>query len=274
MDVRDTYFQRDPFTIFTADTPSLNVFGGVESKAIRRCGWNSGWIRDCFGERTLTAIGNEKIICSGVTAGTMEEVAQYIDIMGGIALGEESYQRINNKALSNKFPTCERNGVDQGIHNVLVHMKLLPSLHLYDQRSGPVANLQAKVATVDGDKVYNANNQLVHVVHQYDRYPDFQKLLFLKYVDWINVADFVGEWNAASQCKAYNYRENVDIFKGKCDLAAKGGATSAVSCCKHCNDAIGCQAFTFVGGTCFLKSCKEQAQALTLKDAISATRKG
>ena len=41
-----------------------------------------------------------------------------------------------------------------------------------------------------------------------------------------------------------------------CDLKMQGGATSAASCCAACAKAAPqCRAFTFFGGTCFLKSC-------------------
>ena len=49
---------------------------------------------------------------------------------------------------ASKFPSCERNGVDQGIHNVLVHNKLIPNIKVWSQASSPVANMQAKVAII------------------------------------------------------------------------------------------------------------------------------
>ena len=35
----------------------------------------------------------------------------------------------------------------------------------------------------------------------------------------------------------------------------QGGATSAASCCVHCQNNLKCKAFTYLSGTCYMKSC-------------------
>ena len=60
VDVRDTMFQLDPFRgaghlypdMRSSTKDVFNVFTGVEHIHIGQCGWNSGWIRDCFGDKT------------------------------------------------------------------------------------------------------------------------------------------------------------------------------------------------------------------------------
>lgn len=178
VDARDTYFQSDPFLFLSTTKPSLHVFNGVETIPIRQCGWNSGWIRDCFGEKMLTKIGTNNIICSGVVAGTMEVVWQYLDLMSGIVSGDSKYDSVNNVLLNGQFPRCERNGVDQGVHNVIVHNNLIPDIKTWDQSSGPVANLQAGMAIIRDNKVFNKKGELMAVVHQYDRNAGLQKYLF------------------------------------------------------------------------------------------------
>jgi hypothetical protein len=181
IDVRDSYFQSDPFAFIPlSGEGSLHVFNGVESFPIKECGWNSGWVKDCFGPQVLRDIGSSNIICSGVSAGTTGAVTEYVrtmsDIFKGTAQGE----------LKGQFPQCERNGVDQGAHNVLVHTGALDHLHprRWGQAEGPVANMQAKVAVLrcglqEGCKVSNSAGT-VAVVHQYDRYPELQTWLFKK----------------------------------------------------------------------------------------------
>ena len=44
-------FQSDPFAIVTS--PGFYAFHGIESRTIGECGWNGGWIRDCFGNGML-----------------------------------------------------------------------------------------------------------------------------------------------------------------------------------------------------------------------------
>ncbi len=74
IDVRDSYFQSDPFAFVEADETAagtalsiFHAFGGVESMTIKACGWNGGWVKDCFGDGMLSDIGQNKIICSGVS---------------------------------------------------------------------------------------------------------------------------------------------------------------------------------------------------------------
>lgn len=197
IDVRDSYFQSDPFAFISlpavpsvapnaarASSTSLHVFSGVESFPIRECGWNSGWIKDCFGPQVLGAVGHRGIICSGVSAGSVEAVAEYVRTMSEIITGSA------HSKVAGEFPQCERNGVDQGVHNVLVHTGALDHLNLrsWGQADSPVANMQAKVAVLhcNGDGadercvVRNRAGVAVAVVHQYDRYPQLQQFLFKK----------------------------------------------------------------------------------------------
>lgn len=280
VDVRDTYFQADPFTFVDIKSPSFHIFHGQEAFPISQCGWNSGWIKDCFGQAMLNQVGKNTIICSGVSVGTIDLVLDYLLMMSQVVQGKavphssnyleehiveqfsDEYKALvqNRKAIKHQFPKCERNGVDQGLHNVLVYNNAIPKMMKWDQSSGPVANMQAKVARIRKEadnelKVYNRQNQLSAVVHQYDRNTALQQFLFERYVTWMNVNDLQGEWQQDQDCQAYTYELDKDLYKGKCDLKMRGGATSAVSCCKYCNEAQGCVAFTYSAGVCFLKSC-------------------
>jgi hypothetical protein len=201
IDVRDSFFQSDPFAFIDPSSPSFHVFNGQESFPISKCGWNSGWIRDCFGENLLAQVGGHSIICSGVSAGTTDIVMDYLHMMSEIVQGHnipkplETISKsmetgtmvniVNRRTdLHHSFPTCERNGVDQGIHNVLVHSQAIPQLKIWDQGTGFVANMQAQVAKYDPGShvVSNRMNQPSAVVHQYDRNPALQHYLFEKVI--------------------------------------------------------------------------------------------
>ncbi len=70
IDVRDSYFQADPFDpIMDPNEKAFVVFHGVETILISQCGWNGGWVKDCFGSKVLEDVGNNHIICSGVSVG-------------------------------------------------------------------------------------------------------------------------------------------------------------------------------------------------------------
>ena len=57
IDVRDSYFQSDPFAFLANEAVdskhAFHAFMGVESRSIENCGWNSNWIKDCFGGQVI-----------------------------------------------------------------------------------------------------------------------------------------------------------------------------------------------------------------------------
>ena len=73
--------------------------------------------------------------------------------------------------------------------------------------------------------MYNKVGAKVAVVHQYDRFPDFQKYLFEQFVDWMDTSDLDSEWTAETSCEPFQFQKDVDLFKGICDLSVVGGAT-------------------------------------------------
>lgn len=175
IDVRDSFFQSNPFQIIPNEVRSvLYVFKGVESVSIGDCGWNGAWVKDCFGDKILAEIGRNNIICSGVSIGTMDVVYQYLILMNDILMGRKE----SDISIGSRFPGCERNGVDQGVHNVLVHKNMIEHLVIKSEKDGNVVNMQGRTATVSQKTVTNSRGILFPVVHQYDRYPDLQKLLF------------------------------------------------------------------------------------------------
>ena len=123
-----TRSEPDPNSATTAPShPSTGFFAfhGVESRTIKECGWNGGWVKDCFGNAMLDKIGKNTIICSGVSMGSTPEVVEYLRAMTHIMESDE-------------FAKCERNGVDQGVHNVLVHTNQVTiTFDLWQQRHPP-----------------------------------------------------------------------------------------------------------------------------------------
>ena len=244
-DVRDMAFQGDPFQVVSS--PGVYTFNGVESISIGKDGWNGGWVKDCFGPDVLSKLYDEKIICSGVTLGTSGEILDYLS-------------KMSSTMSTPSFAKCERNGVDQGVHNVLVHTGQIPSIHMHDQSTGPVANMQAGVMKVTGDfKVVNSRNEKVPIIHQYDRYENLMNHLFSQYVYW----DIHKESKGEGGCLGYTIKENVEAFKGRCDLSHESGTTWE-SCCGTCNRTPSCKAFTHIRSGCWLKTCSNVMESQML----------
>ena len=131
-DARDTWFQRDPFTMLDVGQSGFYTFKGVENLLIKDCGWNGGWIKDCFGQAELGDVGHNNIICSGVSMGDIASVMVYLRMMSSLIAGKNDHELMTittgssgssssaggeaaNHAIyaklahRGKFPICERN---------------------------------------------------------------------------------------------------------------------------------------------------------------------
>jgi len=235
------------------ESPGLYVFNGVEHIIIGDDGWNGPWIKDCFGEGVFQNLFKEKIICSGVSIGAIDDMVLYLNLMSSTMLEPD-------------FALCERNGVDQGVHNVLIQTGRLKtagvSVFRHDQSSGEVANMQAGIMSVTANfLVRNKNNAVVPVVHQYDRYEKLMNDMFRRYVYWDMNTEKAGE----GACGGYTIKENVEAFKGRCDLDHVGDEGEGVEgCCTRCKNKAGCKGFTHLRKGCWLKSCNDVDETMLL----------
>ena len=125
-DTRDAVFQSDPFVHVKEDA----FYATLEQrpKTIQQCGWNRKWVSDCFGQSVLRKVGDNVISCSGTSLATWGPALEYTGLM-------------RNEIQGN---SCERNGVDQGMHNVFVHDRRLKSrIIIWDNEDGPIATVQS-----------------------------------------------------------------------------------------------------------------------------------
>ncbi|SPQ94395.1 unnamed protein product (mitochondrion) [Plasmodiophora brassicae] len=166
-DVRDTFFQRNPFDIVGEQQ---GLWATLEAGGpIAGCGWNRGWVQDCFGPGVLADVASKTISCSGITLGTMPAVVEYVHRM---------------TAELERRSSCERNGVDQGVHNVLVWTGDMADVHLVRPDEGQVANIQSmgadQAVIVNGRVVAGRHPDRVPfaIVHQYDRRQELKDLFW------------------------------------------------------------------------------------------------
>lgn len=264
-DVRDTILQSDPFLLIPDLSSQFITVLENNGVTIGACGWNSGWVLDCFGQEILNKVANLNILCSGIGITTIDVAQQYLHTMSSILLGQ-------NKDLGKKFPQCERNGVDQGLHNVLVHLGRIPHLYIKSEDNFLITHLQSSKLTPTADILKSIDGKPYAVVHQYDRWHSLQVALAVKYIYWTNCEDEETSWNDEEQCSNYTYVTGVDIFAGMCDIGSFRALTSS-SCCAACdrkqriekNGLIRqCDAFAYTDGICFFKSCSYSEMELTL----------
>lgn len=131
-DVRDTFFQCDPFGDNLPDDVGLQVF--EEDKRMRTSNWLVEWpVRECKEIKF-----DEPMLCSGTTIGTREAILDYLEIMH------------HEMKIWMEDPKChfKINGDDQSIHNYLYYTGKLPFARAIPNRMGIVNTVGAQSALV------------------------------------------------------------------------------------------------------------------------------
>lgn len=170
-DFRDVLFQKNIENL-KLDS-NIDLFGFLENKKIiEEKKYNTPWIK--IVEKILNInffdkISNEYIICSGTTIGTLKGIRLYINYMCKILLKIGIYKNII---------------LDQGIHNYLLHLKILPiDTKLLSNYDNIVNTVGLDNKNMNNDNlITNNDNKISYIVHQYDRFPvQLKKKLNVKY---------------------------------------------------------------------------------------------
>ena len=161
-DVRDVVFQSDPFTQLPRDGIAVSV--ETRDYTIAEEPYNRGWIRDGYGEQMVRRIGDNAVICSGVTAGDNDAMLAYLERM-----------------VSETLAISPRDAIDQAIHNVLVWTGALEPCTLMETLDSAVATLNnvapAAIELGSDGRLLNRDGRPPSVVHQYDRVPGLEERL-------------------------------------------------------------------------------------------------
>jgi hypothetical protein len=161
-DIRDIFFQRDPFAFAVPD--GLSVFMEDSRMTLGTCPSNAKWLRTGFGERALQELGNQPISCSGTVIGTTPAICDYLERKGRVLYAAKS-----------------RDVIDQAAHNWIIHRQPPPALYRFDNDTGPVLTMHyldpARLRQDDQGRVLNPAGQIVNALHQYDRHPALARQL-------------------------------------------------------------------------------------------------
>ena len=127
-DVRDTFFQRDPFGVGAPEVEGLHVFQEHRTQTTKH--WIAqGPISDCKGLDFGRVPYLSPMLCSGTTVGTREAMLAYLTEMHD----EMRAWMGDPKCCCNKM-----NGDDQAIHNYLFYTGRLPYARAIPNRMGIV----------------------------------------------------------------------------------------------------------------------------------------
>ena len=154
-DLRDVYFQRDPFS---DPVHGLEVYLEDASVNIGADDFNTRWIREVFGPFELEHLRGRPISCSGTVIGTRDAMLAYVTEMAA-------------EIFRHRRPMGAR---DQAVHNVLLHRDRLRSAEVITNEHGRVltmGKMPAYRASADG-RIENADGSIPAVLHQWDRHAE------------------------------------------------------------------------------------------------------
>jgi len=157
-DVRDVFFQGDPFDFDMCGT--VNCFLEDERQTLGRQRHNRDWLLTAYGEETVRSLGDKPISCSGVTVGPREPLLAYLRVMTGGLL------RLTHQSV----------GIDQGVHNYVIHNNLVPNVRLIRNGEGPVLTL-ALVPRPEIEAAMEEGRLPANVLHQYNHHPRLAEVL-------------------------------------------------------------------------------------------------
>jgi hypothetical protein len=169
-DSRDVVFQRNIFDNVNRYEEGLFAFQETIKITIKKCSYNSKWIRDCYGEAELDRIGNRSVICAGTILGSWRAIIDYLSLVEQIT--------------KNRYRQCN----DQGIHNHIVHVDGVNNtkIHIIPHETGFVGTVGSTVTYTRNQfgLILNEKGQVYAVVHQFDRCKPINDQLEIEYQLW------------------------------------------------------------------------------------------
>jgi len=158
-DIRDVYFQADPFSFEMNDALYCAIEG---PRVIKDCSYNGRWMKFIYGDAVLEQLGGNRISCAGSTWGKEAAMNDYLVRM---------LQEIE------KLPDA-RTAIDQAIHNYLIYTHAIPAIEFLYNDGGVILTLsyEKNYRISEKGEVLVADDRLVKMLHQFDRYPDLKAL--------------------------------------------------------------------------------------------------
>ena len=169
VDTRDVFFQGNPFPSETGKEISYYLEDSRWTLGSQRD--NVDWFMQSFGQKTLSELADKPISCAGTTIGTFDGVSEYLAQMCSLIL---------------KLPAETRcvPGIDQPLHNFIVHKNLVPGAEIVENQKH-VATLglltEDELTLDESGKLVNADGSVSSIVHQYDRCEHLSEFIKNKY---------------------------------------------------------------------------------------------
>jgi hypothetical protein len=166
-DVRDVYFQDDPFSFEIGNSLYCALEG--PGSMIRNCKFNGPWMLFAYGEAMLEELGDKRISCAGTTWGKVDVVLDYL---------------VKMLREIEKTPDAKIT-IDQALHNYMIYKGVLKDVSFLKNEGGVILTMSyEKDYKVDNGLIRVGDNKLVKVIHQFNRYEDLNVLtdkIYLSY---------------------------------------------------------------------------------------------
>lgn len=168
-DLRDVCFQGNPFDR-TSDG-ELRVFLEEPGHTLGSCAVNSRWLTELYGREVLGELSQKPIICSGTILGDYDRILGYLDAFLLSLRDARSVMRM---------------GMDQGIHNYIIHRGLVGTATFCENRRSEI--LTMGVMPADGMPGRSESGFFVDdkgrpyaVLHQFDRHEEIRQNILSTY---------------------------------------------------------------------------------------------
>jgi hypothetical protein len=163
----DVFFQGDPFASHVSSSTLKFV---VEPHQIRSCGWNLGWMLECYGNGVLEQMRHRFIICSGSIAGGAGPYVRLLELM----MAQPHWSR------------CWRESMDQPILNYLVWSGSVAANNIsYTLTGCHEGFFTVQWCVVERNVIYNEHGQVMSTmgtvpsyIHQYNRLQDLSDYFY------------------------------------------------------------------------------------------------
>ena len=168
-DVFDVFFQGDPFSNHVKKDKLTFI---VEPHCVRSCGWNFAWTLACYNESGLNRMRHTYIACSGTIAGSVKDYLKLIHLM----INQVEWKR------------CWNPSYDQPIFNWLLWNGIIKDNGIKYELAGCDSGfftmqwcvLEKNVLINQHDQVISNLGSVPTYLHQYNRIPGFEDVLFKK----------------------------------------------------------------------------------------------
>ncbi len=170
-DVRDVFFQEDPFK---GPFNPNEIYCYLESEAltIAQEPINEAWVRNGYYEVGLMEIKDDFISCCGVVVGDSDAIRRYVKVMC------DEFERLADAKVEIGFDGV----MEQACHNYLLRKGKFNPVNIVSDDAGLVSTLSyfkpISDIFINADKqITNLSGKIIPIIHQYDRFPKFDRML-------------------------------------------------------------------------------------------------